>query len=475
MDLSRHAGQLLSVGACAFLAVTACSTGEDGSSQDVRDDRPNVVIIISDDQHYSTMEYIPRTRARIFEEGVEFSRGYVTTARCGPSRSSVLTGMYAHNHGVVANKDLLEEETFVRRLHESGYYTGLVGKYLNSYPLPEEEALRPEDSAPLPEFDSWVALASGTKNADYFDTSLNVDGKWVERKGYQTYLLRDYALKFLKRAVRQDRPFFLLFGAYAPHKPAIPAPGDEELYLDEPPYRPPNYNEEDISDKPEWFQERWQPLSTGWTDYLDTKYLSQIQTLNALDVAVEDIIEALEGYGVLDETLVIYLSDNGHFFGEHRMTSGKVFAYEEGIRVPFALRYPPLVPEPYRESRIVANIDIAPTIYELAGIPVPPGVDGLSLVPLLQGGDDWRDGLIIEGWPEEKHAAPPYMAYHTSQYVYVETEGDIAELYDLETDPYQMENQIDNPAYADIIAALKERLAEERAKVRPTPTPVASD
>jgi N-acetylglucosamine-6-sulfatase len=468
MDLSRRAGQCLSVGACAFLAITACSAGEGVLGRNEPDSRPNIVVIVSDDQRYYTMEYMPRTQARIFEEGVEFSRGYVTTARCGPSRSSVLTGMYAHNHGVVANKDLLEEETFVRRLHESGYYTGLVGKYLNSYP-------RPEDDDPLPEFDSWVGLASGSTNATYFDAPLNIDGKWVEREGYQTYLLRDYALEFLKRAVRRKRPFFLLFAPYAPHKPAVPAPGDRGLYRDEPPYRPPNYNEEDISDKPEWLQAQWPLLTAKEMASLDGKYLDQIRTLNALDVAVEDVVEALEEYGVLDETLVIYLSDDGGFFGEHRIEGGKIFVYEEATRVPFALRYPPLVPEPYQESRIVANIDIAPTIYELAGIPVPPDVDGLSLVSLLQGDDDWRDGLVIEGWPEEKHAAPPYMAYHTGQYVYVETEGDISELYDLETDPYQLENQIDNPAYADIIARLKERLAEERARVRPTPTPVASD
>jgi N-acetylglucosamine-6-sulfatase len=455
---SRHL-----VSALAVAVLTACTAGEALPQPELAGTRPNILIIISDDQRHDTMTAMPRTQARIFEEGVEFTGAYATTPVCCPSRSSILTGMYAHNHGVLTNGDPLHEETFVQHLHEAGYHTGLVGKYLNSYPLPE-------DDAPLPEFDTWVAMASGSPDARYFDTRLNVDGVWKKHNGYQTYILRDYALEFLSDAVTQDAPFLLIFSPYAPHRPADPAPGDENLYLDLPPYRPPNYDEQDVADKPDWLQAHVPPLEPEDVDLLDQRYLKHRQVLNALDIAVEDILDYLEQHEVLDQTLVIYLSDNGAMFGEHRL-KGKSYVYEPSIRVPFALRYPPLVPEPYDEPHPVANIDIAPTIYELAGIPIPDGVDGRSLIPLLQGDDDWRDGVVVEAWPKTIAKGRVYIAFHTSRYVYVEYKNDRAEFYDLQEDPYQLENRAEDPRYADVVARLKGRLAAEQAGVQPTPMP----
>lgn len=451
---------ILAVLIVALFALVACSAPAVTSRNTLQGSRPNVVVIISDDQRYHTMEFMPRTRGRIFEEGVEFTSGYVTTSRCCPSRSSILTGMYAHNHGVLENKDPLYETTLVQRMQEAGYYTGVVGKYLNSYP-------RNEGDPPLPEFDYWVSFISSLSN--YYDPMLVIGDEWGKQPGYMTYILRDHALAFLDDAAQQDKPFLLLFAPYAPHKPALAGPGDEKMYLDVPPYRPPNFNEEDVSDKPLWLQETRPPLTPEEIAEIDRDFHSHIQSLNALDIAVEDIVKSLEEKGILDDTLLIYLSDNGGFFGEHRIDGGKIYVYEPSVRVPFALRYPPLVPEPYQETHLVANIDIAPTIYELAGIPIPEDVDGLSLLPLLQGGDNWREDLLLEGWP--KRNEPPFLAIHTGRYVYTETEGDRAELYDLENDPYQLENQIDNPEYAQILARLKVRLAEERASVQPTPTP----
>jgi arylsulfatase A-like enzyme len=334
--------------------------------------------------------------------------------------------------------------TFVERLHENGYYAGVVGKYLNSW-----------DGSRRPEFDFWVVFAGHGEAMQYTDPSLNVQGVWRDHSGYITNILGDYALEFLRQATQQDKPFALLFTPNAPHEPATPAPGDETLYPDLPPHRPPSFNE-DVSDKPAWVQQH-SPLDIGKIDKLRRR---QLQTLHTLDQAVKKLIDWLNEQDKLDNTMIIYLSDNGYMWGEHGL-DGKTFSYEESIRVPFAIRYPPLVSKPHLENRLAANIDIAPTVYDLAGIPIPPDVDGRSLLPLLRGEAAWREDLLIEGWPERKLDAH-YSAIHTDRYVYVETVQERPELYDLASDPYQMQNQADNPAYATILTNLKKRLEQVR-------------
>lgn len=421
--------------------------------------RPNFLLIITDDQRFDTMEFMPRTQARIFDQGVTFARGYVTTPICGPSRASMLTGKYVHTHGVADNDEPLLTETFVPDLQEAGYFTGIAGKYLNSWALVEDEP-------PRPEFDFWVAHGSPESfgapednlETFYYAPWLNVDGTWSLHDGYATYVVRDYALDFLEEAGQRDQPFFLIFAPFAPHNPADPAPGDEDLYADLPPHRPPSFDEADISDKPDWLAKR-DSLTPGEIEAVDDLRRRQLQTLDAVDRAVEELLDELEAQGKLDETVVFYLSDNGQYWGEHRLT-GKRQLYEESVRVPFALRYPGLVSEPRVEPRLVANIDIAPTIYDLAGIPIPPEVDGRSLVPLLEGTDDWREDLMLE-----KEDARRTQAIHTDQYVYIETRKDRAELYDLTSDPYQLTNLSGDPEYAEIEAALKERLDAMRAEI----------
>lgn len=453
--------------ACQFVAEQRVS------SESITLRRPNILIILSDDQRFDTMDYMPRTVARIFKEGISFPNAYVTTSECCPSRSSILTGLYAHNHGVRTNEEPLMKETFVQRLKKSGYYTGQVGKYLNSW----------EGSA-RPEFDFWVAFGGGAHR--YNDPRLNVIGTWKDHKGYITHILRDYALEFFERAARQETPFILLFAPNAPHfstagrsrenpnPPPDPAPGDETLYTNLPPHRPPSFNEADISDKPRWLMSL-PPLGADEISKIDAYRLRQIQSLNSLDQAIESLLNALAKEGKLDDTLVIYLSDNGDSWGEHRRPSGKNAAYEESSHVPFAVRYPRLTGKPRVDSRLVDNIDIAPTIYELARIPVPD-VDGRSLLPLFNrnkaGGTqptEWRGELLIEGWPEGGRFArgkrAPFMAIHTIGYVYVETDGDRSELYDMTKDPYQLRNEVENPAYAPIVSDLKARL--KRMRVAP--------
>jgi len=401
--------------------------------------RPNILVIITDDQRFDTIkDVMPRTQARIFNEGVTFANAYLTTPLCTPSRASIMTGMYASRHGVRNNDSTLKLITFVNRLQQAGYYTGLVGKYLNS-----------EDATPKPEYDYWVGLPS---EGVYYNPILNVNGAWKDRPGYLTYLLRDYAIEFLNKAKTANKPFFLFFNPKTPHLPLEPAPSDTSLYRNLPPYRPPNYNEADVGDKPTWLSNKPR-LGTPWQDSVDTIRRRQLQMLWSLDQSLDAILEELKKQGKLDQTAIFYISDNGYFWGEHRLT-GKGRIYEPSIRAALALRYPPLAPAGKIENRLAANIDIAPTIYQLAGLTIPQEVEGRSLLALFQPQSAWRAELLIEGWPVKQS----FSAVHTDRYVYVENENDRAELYDLVKDPYQLQNSAGDPANAALVKDLKGRL-----------------
>lgn len=404
---------------------------------------PNFLVIITDDHRFdSYRDYMPITYSRIAQEGVEFDHGYVTTPLCCPSRSSIMTGMYARHHGVTTNNGFLLHPTVVQRLHAAGYYTGQVGKYLNSC-----------CANPPPEFDFWASWAAD--GGTYIDPKLNVNGVVTQRTGYSTHILREYALQFLDAEVAAGRPFLLLFSPLAPHLPSTPAPEDEGRYATLPPHRPPSFNEADISDKPAWLPLR--PFSSGKAAYIDQERRNMLATLWSVDQAIGAILDRLEELGQLDGTMIVFISDNGWLWGEHRIIDRKNLLYEEAARVPFLVRYPPLITVPRLESRLVANIDIAPTLYELAGLPIPPEVDGRSLVPLLQGGVPVRDDLLLEAWNSATSA--PWLGVHTETHVYIEREGDRPELYDMVNDPYQLQNVADDPAYAAILSDLRARLS----------------
>ncbi len=203
-------------------------------------------------------------------------------------------------------------------------------------------------------------------------------------------------------------------------------------------------------------QNNKQQLNEDEIKEIDQSRLRQIQCLNSMDQCIDNVLLFLEAHNKLNNTMVVYLTDNGYFWGEHRLNS-KNRVYEPAQRIPFGIRYPPLIPQPYIESRLVANIDGAPTIYKLAGIPMPTGINGLPLIPLFTGSQQWRSDILFEGWPNN-----PYAAVRTNRYVYVETENDLSELYDLKLDPYQLNNKINDSKYANVITSLQSRLAKLR-------------
>ena len=421
----------------------------------ISDKRPNFLIILTDDQRYDTMSYgvMPVTQATLFDQGATFTHAYDTTPLCAPSRANILTGMYAHNDGVETDQSKLYYPNFIYTMQQNGYYTGLVGKYLNSW-----------NGEPRPEFDSWVAFFGGSSR--YINPELNDNGTWSTHQGYITDILGDYVVKFLDQAATQPRPFILYFAPNAPHELATPDPIDENKLTNLPPWRPPSFNEPDVSAKPQWLQGK---LLTPRVIHGEDEFRrNQLLTLMALDRADAKIFDAMRRNGQLDNTMIIFLTDNALFWGEHRMTQ-KNSLYEEGVLTPFAVRYPPLIPKPVVENRLVSTLDIPPTILQLAGIPIPANMDGLSMVNLFDGGP-WRNALLLEGWPPRG----VYAAVHTERYVYAETTGDKSEFYDLQTNPYELGNQIDDPQYQTIIQQLKIQLhlLEAQKGAPPTMAPV---
>jgi arylsulfatase A-like enzyme len=224
-----------------------------------------------------------------------------------------------------------------------------------------------------------------------------------------------------------------------------------------------------MSDKPSWLSTR--PLLTEEEiTQSDIFRRDQILTLFSLDRTIDRVLTTLKETGELDNTFILFLSDNGKFWGEHRITSKNAF-YDEASRVPFAIRYPPLISSPYIDTdHVVANIDIAPTVLDLAGIPIPDTMDGLSLLDLLTGATNWREGVMLEGYPDRGL----YTAFHAGRYVYAETldgETTFLEFYDTQTDPYQMNNAINEPEYQDLIKEFKQQLDRIRGADHPLPAP----
>ncbi len=406
--------------------------------------RPNILLIVTDDQRYgSVAEIMPTVQSRIFTQGVTFEKAYVTTSACCPSRSTVLTGLYAHNHGVRLNTDSLRRDTIVNDLQRSGYRTALIGKYLNSW-----------DGSPRSEFDFWVSFKGGS--TEYVNPKLFIDGVVEHRQGYMTDLLADQAVRFLNENAGGGRPFFLMFTPNAPHAPAQPDAQDLSLFTNFPLNRPPSYLEADRSDKPEWLQAIAFPDAQRRAR-LDRFYLNQLRTLRSVDRGVARIIAEIERQGLLDSTVIFFISDNGLLFGEHGLES-KDCVYEEAVHVPFAVRAAGMQ-NARSETRLVGNIDIAPTIYEFAQLRSGRVMDGASLVPVLkESAVQWREALLLEGWRRNR-AREPFVAAHSGRYIYVENGLSIPELYDLENDPFQLENAVHLDTYDAVRKDMQKKLA----------------
>jgi arylsulfatase A-like enzyme len=422
---------------------------------------PNVVFIVADDMRYDGLQAMPFL-GQLAERGISFRRYFATTSTCCPSRASMLTGLYAHNHGVLKNTppeggvDRFDDRsTLATWLQSVGVRTGLVGRYLNGY--------RGLDIPPG--WDYWFAMLQtaadddANRNIMYYRYRVNENG--VPR--YFGAAPNDYSTRVIGRRARsfleaeKGRPFFLWVTPRAPHGPLA----DE---LDRGKFRtvdlplPPSYDEADVSDKPHSTREL-KPLTEAQHKSLQAFRRGQLEALLGLDRAIESIVGVLRLDGRLENTWIIFTSDNGKMIGEHRWRGHKNCAYEECAHVPLIIVPPGGLEAPRTEARLVANIDLAPTIAAIMAARPQGPVDGVSLVPMLSGrSDEWREALVLEGW--ENSAGETFQAIRTADRKYVRYENGEEELYDLEADPYELENLASDPASADEKASLARRLED---------------
>lgn len=418
----------------------------------------NFVVIITDDQAYQTLDHMPYTNQYIVNEGIKFEKGFATTPLCCPSRASILTGQYVHNHLVKGNTSaniLADGNTLATWLQSTGYRTSLIGKYLNGY---KSTNFSQWPYVP-PGWSDWRGIVD-TNPPTYYDYTLNENGQLVTygtgSTNYSTNVLADKAVQFIENTP-PNQPLFLYFAPLAPHNPTTVLPEDSTKFLGYPDWRPPSYNEADVSDKPTWVRSLLL-LSSSKSSAGDNKHIDHLQSLQAVDRAVGDIVSALVATGRLDNTVIIFASDHGYSWGEHRYLDQKQCVYEECIHIPLAIRVPGIAPR-IDSTHIVANIDFAPTILELAGATSGLNMNGQSLVPLFNNPNaPWRNDILIESFTTT--AGGPYFAVRTDTHIYVEYKNGERELYDLVNDPYQLTNVASDPANAGLISALQARLAQ---------------
>jgi len=435
------------------------------------DSRPNIVFVITDDQRWDQLGYTghPVLKTpnidRIAEEGASFNNFFVATPLCSPSRASFLTGLYPHTHRVFNNDklgiDVVSHTlmTFPRQLREQGYETAYVGKWHMGL-----------DDSRRPGFDSWISFKG---QGIYIDGVVNDNGTRKQLRGDMTDYLNRRAVEFINQP--HDKPFCLYLGHKAVHNPFLPAKRHEELYSDYE-FQVPPPNEEDLAGKPVLTRKLQrnnhlelegigpEPAEPRRGRGRDPQSIvrDQLRCLASVDEGIGQLLAALESTGELENTIFIYTSDNGFFMGEHGSFNGKRMAYDEALRVPFFIRYPRLIsPGSVRED-LVLNIDVAPTLLDLAGVESVIPMHGESFVPLLKDANvPWRKAFLAEYFLEKvARRTPTWKAVRTQDWKYIrysEHEG-MDELYNLKADPKELKNLVNHPEHETRLKEMKAQL-----------------
>ena len=496
----------------------------------------NVVFILTDDMSSSELAGMPNVQSLIGAQGTTFNRAYISFPLCCPSRATMLSGQYMHNHGVRGNFPPNgswfkfrphESNDLPVWLHEDGYYNVHIGKYMNGYTFVD-------GTLPVPDgWDEWYGKIS--EDALYFDYNL------VEKTGtfatprltfygdqpndYQTDVFGDRALDFVNDSAVSRQPFWLNLWFNSPHGPFDPAPRDLFRLAGSPLPKLPGFNEKDISDKPKWLrQELKKRLTKRQIKVIENERRRQQEQLISVDEAVGELMQALKAKGILDDTYVIFASDNGFFRGEHRIASGKYLPYDPAARVPLLIRGPG-IPQGGVSDELVWNGDIAQTIDQIASGSTNPSVDGRSLLPyaespplrstrpLLLEADTGPGGSTgesaqasaararatrvhvagrrgVDNLEQEPDAiksaannidtAPAYRSIRTDRYEYTIYANGQSELYDMKRDPAQLRSVVRDRRYRlvrrflfDHLAVLSTCAGETcRAEIGPDPLPL---
>ncbi|HSD66324.1 MAG TPA: sulfatase, partial [Vicinamibacteria bacterium] len=394
--------------------------------------RPNIVLVVTDDLDVPSAAVLPQLDGLLARAGVAFTSAFTAAPVCAPSRASILTGLYTHNHGLRINAQPgggfpsfrpREGSTLATWLKAAGYHTGLVGKYLNSYAIGASDGYIP------PGWDEWFGRLSAYETLRYLDWWVNDDGEvrhyGIAQEDYSTDVEAKRAVDFVRRAGAGGQPFFLYVAPEAPHVPSLYAErhGSEFKYALAP--RVPSFNEDDVQDKPRFVRYAAQ-LGEEGIDELDKLQRFRLRSMRAVEDLLGQLLQALSDGGLLDRTWIFFTSDNGLLMGQHRVYARKGVMYDEAVRVPLLVRGPGVAPGT-THPQLVSLVDLAPTMLELAGAAAPDPLDGRSLVPWLRASapSDWRRDLLVELYNPERDAA-----LRTERWSYVELASDEYELYD---------------------------------------------
>ena len=457
-------------------------------SAEKNDKKPNFLFILVDDQPYDAIGFSNRypflktpNIDKLASEGVNIKNFFVTQSICSPSRASFLSGTYPHIHGVNQNNKHVDPDwdlyaPYSVHLQENGYQTAHIGKIHMAHKRGKNHI--------RPGFDYWFSFIG---QGQYFNPEVNDNGTETQEQGYITDILTEKTVDWLvnKRDIR--KPFSLNLWHKAVHEKHLPAPRHKDLFkgekLPEPPYE---MHKETFKGKPEWqrrktFGFKWKKGDTIPEELKEKKWpinkfknMQLLRSLIAVDESLGKVIETLEKIGELDNTVIIYSSDNGYFMGEHTYKD-KRLAYENSIRVPMIIRYPKLIKGNSEVVEQCLNIDLAPTILDLAGIKKPSYMQGESMKGLISGkvNDKWRKSILFEyyvddAWP---YAGPDQLAVRTNNYKLVDNflENDIDELYDLIKDPGEMNNLIDDENYDKIETEMRNESKKLQKKYKYNP------
>lgn len=435
--------------------------------------RPNIVLVVTDDQTFESFPAaMPFLAAEPGGSWVRFTNAVVNVSNCCPSRATILSGRYSHHTDVRTNEDGWKFDaanSIATWLRSGGYRTSLIGKYLNDYPWDRGAGYVP------PGWDDWVGYSPNAVNDGSGDYVLVENGTPVRydvtvEGNYSTDVFRRKAVNFVKTA---SEPFFLYLTTRQPHYPANPAARHLDAFAGLNPWRPPNFNEQDVSDKPAWVR-NLPRLTAAQRAEIDVQRQNAYRALLAVDEMVKAVFRQVKLRGLLDNTVIIFMSDNNVAMGEHRFALRKTCPYEECIHVPLAVRYPGTTQRTV--DQVVSNVDIAPTIADLAGVAPTIAQDGRTLRPLLEGtAVNWPDEALLSKGPSTTPDAPDYgpgdddggdapkigsyWGIRTRQWKYVEYRSGERELYDLAADPWELTNRAGAASHAVVEAELAERLA----------------
>ncbi|MGB2717450.1 MAG: sulfatase [Vicinamibacterales bacterium] len=450
------------------------------AGQGARTQPRNVIVVLTDDHRYDALGFMGHPFLEtpnldsLARNGVHFRNAFATTALCSPSRASILTGQYAHRHRVVDNNNPVPPGTtfFAQQLQRAGYDTAFVGKW----------HMGGESDNPQPGFNHWVSFrGQGTYLPS--ENGLNVNGMRVPQKGYITDELTDYALDWLRQR-DPGRPFLLMLSHKAVHSEFIPAERHRGRYATKALPVPPTLAPPPADwHKPMWTQNQrnsWHGMDFPYHSDLDIAeyYRRYAETLLAVDESVGRVLEWLKERKLFDSTLVLYLGDNGFMFGEQGLIDKRA-AYEASMRIPFLLQCPDLFKGATVLTQMVANIDVAPTLLDVAGVKPSSTMDGRSLLALARNPPpSWRDALLYEYyWERNFPQTPTQHALRTDRYKYIRYHGlwDSDELYDLAQDPHETRNLARRTEHATTVRDLNTRLFETLAKTNGLYIPLYPD